>query len=73
MEAMITYFKNFADTKNPYYVSVDNSLDRIKEGKVKGLIEKIRNEKDPKIRKSLKEKLPCILFQENSIRGQMPE
>ena len=59
---MITYFKNFADTKNPYYVSVDNSLDRIKEGKVKGLIEKIRNEKDPKIRKSLKEKLPCILF-----------
>lgn len=62
MEAMITYFKNYSDTRNPYYVSVENSLERIKEGRSKELVEKIRAEQDQKIRKSLKEKLPCILF-----------
>ena len=62
MKTQITYFKNFSDTSNPYYISLNQCFKRIKEGKSATLIEKIRQEGDKDRRTLLKDKLPCILF-----------
>jgi predicted transcriptional regulator len=53
---MITIFKNLADTSTPFYRDIIHVLNRIKEGKSKELIEKIRKGED------LKKQLPAICF-----------
>lgn len=54
---IVTGFNNFADT-NPIYITIDNALNRIRDGASKPLIDKIRISNNPE----LKKKLPCILF-----------
>ena len=58
----ITIFKDFSSTNTPYFVEVDEALDRIKKGKSKELIDNIRTESDSKKRALIKRKLPCVLF-----------
>ena len=62
MDRKITIFKNILDTKNPYHIPVCKIVERIKTGKVKKLIESIRNEDDKKKRNKLKSQLPSICF-----------
>jgi hypothetical protein len=59
---MITVFKDFNETKNPYYLPIDKVLQRIKECKIQNKIDELRNEKDEKRKAILKKKLPCICF-----------
>lgn len=58
----VTIFKNVKDIKNPYYVSIDTIVDRIRNGKSKELLDKIRTEPDKKKRNELKLNLPSICF-----------
>ena len=60
----ITVFKDFSDTKSPKHVEYSIVLDKIKSPKEDfvSLIESIRLEKNEDKKKSLKNKLPCILF-----------
>jgi twinkle protein len=62
MGSKITIFKNFSSTNNPYFIEVDDALERVKNGKSKDLIETIRQEEDSKKRALLKRQLPCVLF-----------
>lgn len=57
-----TIFENISETKNPYYISINTALQRIKNGKSEKQINKIRacNNKDE--RNELKSELPCILY-----------
>ena len=59
---MITVFKDFNETKNPYYLPIDKVLQRIKECKIQNKIDELRFEKDEKRKAILKKKLPCICF-----------
>lgn len=59
---MITIFKDFNETKNPYYLPIEKVLQRIKECKIRNKIDELRNEKDEKRKGILKKKLPCICF-----------
>jgi len=58
----ITIFKSVKDTSIPFYRNVDVILDRIKDGKSKELILKIRKEQDKEKRNLLKQQLPAICF-----------
>ena len=59
---MITIFKNINETSNPYYISVDAAIDRIRTGKSVSLLDKIRNTKDKDERNELKKGLPSVCF-----------
>jgi hypothetical protein len=59
---MISIFKNIRETSKPFNLEVETALKRIAEGQSKGLIEKIRDEKDDKKRADLKAQLPCVMF-----------
>lgn len=59
---MITIFKNIRETSTPFHKELMFVLDRIKEGKHKGLIESIRSEGDKSKRNDLKKNLPAICF-----------
>ncbi|MBT7492857.1 MAG: hypothetical protein HN704_14750 [Bacteroidetes bacterium] len=59
---MITIFRNIFDLTNPYYVAIDDILNRIKDGNSKAVIQKIRDEKDKDKRNKIKTSLPSILF-----------
>lgn len=59
---MITAFKDIHSINSPHFISVEAALERIKNGKSKGLVEDIRNEKDKKKRNELKKSLPSIIF-----------
>ena len=62
MGQRITYFKDYKAV-TPYYLSVDESLERIKSGKIKDRIEHLRSIVDKKEAKKYKTTaLPCILF-----------
>lgn len=54
---IVTIFKELYKTDVPYKVSIEKIIDRIKTGKSKVLIQKIRSGD-----KELKKKLPCIIF-----------
>jgi VirE N-terminal domain/Primase C terminal 1 (PriCT-1) len=56
-----TIFKNISPN-DPFYIPIDMALARIKEGKSKELVEKIRAEADSEKRNILKRRLPCICF-----------
>jgi len=58
----VTLFPSFGETTAAYHKDVINALDRIKKGKSKDLVEKIRAETDPDAIKALKLGLPCVLF-----------
>jgi hypothetical protein len=59
---IVTIFKNFASPNEPFYITLENALKRIKEGKSKDKINQILNEKDEKKQKEIKKQLPCVLF-----------
>ena len=56
-----TIFKNISPNE-PYYIPIDMALERIRDGRSKELVEKIRAETDKDKRDSLKRRLPCICF-----------
>ena len=58
---MVTAFRNIFD-KQPYYKTVDEMLDRIKNGKSKAKVEEIRNCIDKERKNQLKCNLPSICF-----------
>ena len=58
----ITVFEHINEVKNPYYINVEHALQRIKNGKSKVSVEKIRKEKDAAKRSKLKNNLPCICY-----------
>ena len=62
METQVTIFQNIKTTDTPFYKSVLYILNRIKEGKSKDLVKRIRNEKDKTQRNELKKSLPAICF-----------
>ena len=64
MQHEITLFKDIHNTSTPFYYSVSEVLDRIKDGKSKELIESIRilSEEDKEQRNELKKRLPAICF-----------
>ena len=59
---MITIFRSLFQTDVPFHLSFDKSIQRIKEGKSKVLIEKIRNAKNKSDADKFKKQLPAILF-----------
>lgn len=70
----ISIFKSLFNASDvPYYYSLDKTLERIRIGKSKDIIEKIRTSTDKAERDALKKKLPCILFagefSERNIKG----
>ena len=62
MEHNVTIFKNIHETSTPFHKDVFHILDRIKDGKSKELIEKIRKSKNKPQQTELKKKLPAICF-----------
>lgn len=59
---MITYFKSINDTDKPFYVDIDVAIDRIKYGKSKDIVKKIRSADTKEERNNIKKLLPAILF-----------
>lgn len=68
---LITLFKDIRDITNPYYREVGYALDRIKNGKSRELIQKIRVEGDKDVRNELKQKLPCVLWSGEFVKRNM--
>lgn len=63
MNYQFSVFKDLLKSKDtPYLVDLTKIVNRIKLGKSKDLIERIRTEQDKEIRDKLKQQLPCILF-----------
>ncbi len=62
MTKNITIFRNIKETDTPFYVSMENILTRIKDGKTKELVKSIRQETDKKKRNEIKKELPAICF-----------
>ena len=59
---MITIFKNIKSTATPYHREIEVAFERIKNGKSRELVEKIRNETNKEKRNELKMQLPSICF-----------
>ncbi len=59
----ITVYKNVHETMVPYHRPIEFAVERIRTGKNKDLILKIREEKSKEKRDELKKKLPSYLFQ----------
>ncbi len=63
MNYQFSVFKDLLKSKDtPYLVDLTKIVNRIKLGKSKELIERIRTEQDKELRDKLKQQLPCILF-----------
>ena len=58
----ITIFKNIKETDAPFHRSIIEILNRIKDGKSKELVKKIRLEQVKAKRNELKKNLPAICF-----------
>jgi hypothetical protein len=58
---MVTIFKNIF-SKDPFYVSVEDALKRISDGKSKSKVEEIRSQIDKEKSNKLKANLPSICF-----------
>jgi len=69
----ITIYETLTDVTNPFHVNLEYVFERIKNGKTRELVEKIRVARNKEERDSLKKKLPCINFQgefkERSVKG----
>ena len=57
----VTIFKNILPNE-ALFIPLDMALERIKMGKSKELVEKIRQEQDKEKRDALKRRLPCVCF-----------
>ena len=63
MQYQFSVFKDLLKSKDtPYPVDLTKIVNRIRIGKSKDIIEKIRTEQNKEIRERLKQSLPCILF-----------
>ena len=62
MTSKITIFRNIKETQTPFYIGIDKTLARIKDGKSKELVKSIRLETDKKERNELKKNLPAVCF-----------
>ena len=58
----VTIFRNIKDTDTPFYRDVYKILDRIRDGKSKDIVKRIREEKDKEKRNLMKQELPAICF-----------
>ena len=58
----ITLFADYGKVDNPVHRDVTTALERIRTGKSREMVERIRNEKDTDKAKALKLLLPCVLF-----------
>ena len=58
----VTIFRNIKETSVPFHKDVLAILSRIKEGKTKDIVRKIRIEKDKDLRNKYKQELPAICF-----------
>lgn len=59
---MVTMFSDILSVSEPRYVSIDNIMTAIKDGRYKDKVEAIRSESDDNRRRQLKSKLPCVCF-----------
>ncbi len=59
---MVTVFKDLYSLDTPYYITVDEALDRIAIGKSKKRIADIRSQPNKERADKIKEYLPCVLF-----------
>jgi hypothetical protein len=62
MTHIVTIFQNIKETSAPFHISVAKILNRIKEGKSKDVVKKIRAEKEKALRNEVKKLLPAICF-----------
>lgn len=62
MSQVVTIFQNIRETETPFFKDVKYILYRIKEGKSKDLVKKIRAEKDKSERNEFKKDLPAVCF-----------
>lgn len=58
----VTIFRNIRETDQPFFLEVSSIFDRIREGKSKGLVLRIRKEKNKGVRNEIKKDLPSICF-----------
>jgi KaiC/GvpD/RAD55 family RecA-like ATPase len=58
----VTIFKNIIETKEPFYISIDKIVERIKNGNSRKLVNKIRGEYTKESRNNFKKQLPSICF-----------
>ena len=59
---IVTIYKNILETQTFFHRDIEEVLERIRTGKSKELIEKIRLEPDKQKRNILKKNLPSICF-----------
>ena len=57
-----TIYKNIYTFKEPFHISVEKALKRIKKGSSKEIVEILRNELDQNKQDAIKKTLPCIVF-----------
>jgi len=62
MAQTVTIFRNIVDTDTPFHRTVDFVLKRIKDGKSKELVKRIRAERNKNERNELKKGLPAVCF-----------
>lgn len=62
MSSQVTIFRNIRETETPFFKDITYILKRIKEGKAKDLVKRIRAEKDKTQRNEFKKELPAICF-----------
>jgi len=62
---LVTIFRNIKEINTPFHLNIEKIFERIQKGNSKELCEKIRNEKDKKLRNEFKKDLPSILFSGN--------
>jgi len=59
----VTLYENLNKVTNPFHVSFEYVLERIKNGKTRELVERVRSAGTKEERDALKKNLPCVNFQ----------
>ncbi len=62
LDSTVTIFPNITKSREPHHRAVRDIFERIRSGKSKDLIERIREQQDKKERNELKKQLPSICF-----------
>lgn len=60
--ATVTIFKNINDVSNPHYTTIKEIVNRIRTGRSKVTVEKVRQAEDRNERNAIKKLLPAIIF-----------
>lgn len=58
----VSIYKNIFDTTSDYVISIDDAINRIKNGKSREAVVALRNETNKDRQQKMKELLPCITF-----------